>query len=182
MIKTELVWELDRIVQKTSDALFTQLQEVQPGIVGINFQFGSPTEIKVQHSLLGKGDRRAEKWPLISLYRPYDEMPGGDEYERVKLTLLISNYTTSGRLSRDRQIENFEPILLPIYRELMRQIARSKFFVVMNPATDMRHTKMQHDYFGKESTPDAKRPLQDFADAIEIRDLELKLSNSTNCC
>ena len=182
MIKTELVWEMDRIVQIVSDNLLAQLQAAQPGTVGINFQFGPPTEIKHQLSLLGKGERRAEKWPSIFLYRPYTEGAGSGEYETVKLTMLIVNYTTSSRLSRDRQIENFEPILLPIYKELMRQIARSSFFVVMNPATDMRHTKLLHDYFGKDSTPEPKRVLHDFADVIEIRDLELKLSNSQYCC
>ena len=182
MIKNELVWEMDRLVQITSDKLLTQLQAVQPNTVAINFQFGSPIEIKSQLAQLGKGVRRAEKWPCIFLYRPYEEGVGVGEFETVKLTMLIANYTTSSRLSRDRQIENFEPILLPIYRELMKQIARTSFFVVANPDTDMKHKRLLHDYFGKDSTPDAKRVLHDYADVIEIRDLELKLSNSHKCC
>lgn len=182
MIKGELVWEVDRITQIVSDNLRDLITESYPAFIDIRSDFGPADEMKQGLADLSKSDHRAEKWPFVGLFRPYDTISGRGEYDSVRITLLIAMFTTPDWKSRDRQTNNFEPILLPIYRELMRQIRRSKFFVVMDPARDMPHRMIEHDYFGRKRGDDRNKLFHDYVDAIEIRDLELKLSKSNNCC
>ncbi len=87
--------------------------------------------------------------------------------------------TTPTLKAADRYTQNFEPILLPIYYELLEQIAASPEFVSYG-AKKLVHTKYDRPYWGKGGLSDTQgNVFADCIDAIEIANL--KLTQNFNC-
>jgi hypothetical protein len=178
----ELVYEIGKCVRLMTDKLLTQLQAAKPEIQAVNYQFGHLTEIAITLSEWSKSDTmRFEKFPVVCLLRPYlIQEKAGSDFKSVKMTLMIANQTNPNYKSADRQINNFEPVLLPMYNELMLRLSKSAAFHLYD-MRDMPHTQVLHDYWGRQGLAGNKANIfNDYVDAVEIRDLTLNLSQS-NC-
>lgn len=117
-----------------------------------------------------------KKYPLVYLFEPFTETRSTYAYwSDVKDMKLFILYGTAQTLKADeRMTDVFKTILLPIYRELIKQIDKSKVFV--NQKT-VFHNKTNLYYWGENQ----QSVLTDPVDCIEISSLQLKVKNNPNC-
>lgn len=183
-----IVREMGYAVQAVSDKLTgyedgdtsrpRTLTAYKGDIQNVAYHYGHPIEIRETLQSWGMAPTyRQGKYPCVLLMEDIVVTQGGP-YAIARLNLIIATATRPNYKSHQRQEVSFDPVLYPIYDELMRQIRRRGLFVVVNPRSDMPHDKIDRKYWGREIVggTDANK-LADHLDAIEIRDLRLKLSN-----
>lgn len=125
---------------------------------------------------------QAEKYPFIALMQPFDERHSGKDDEEMEVTLevIIATLTTPKLSTDERYVGNYKPILYPIYNEFIEQLYRNgNFSLAGNDYVE--HTKTDQPYWGHEGLFGNEGNLfQDFIDAIEIKNLKLKIK-PINC-
>lgn len=114
-----------------------------------------------------------EKYPLVALIRNFDEKFKSDtDRVDVSLTLVIVTPSTPTKESEDREVDNYTPILYPIYAELMQVIKDSNYFEGYQ--IELAHTKTDNMHLGVDgSQGSTKYLLPDCVDGIIISDLKL---------
>jgi hypothetical protein len=169
------------IVSAVSAKLLPVLQTAVPEIVEINYQFGHLKElIATMKEYESSANFRTKKYPLVALLMDFPEQMGdaGGYIGDVTLTIIIAHWTLPTLKAADRYTNNFEPILLPIYHELLRQIEASPYFITQS-VNKIRHTKTDHPYWGKGGLSDTQgNVFADYVDAIEISNLSLRINFS----
>lgn len=124
---------------------------------------------------------RYKKYPLVHLVRDFSEERGQmmGVYATVSLTIFIIHQSMCAYKVEDRETLVFKPVLYPIYYEFLNQLKKSSW--VMNGGVDtFRHTKIDHVFWGDRQLEGSKNILNDYVDAIEIRNLQLQIL-SQNC-
>ncbi len=175
-----VVQMMGNIVTAVQAAILTQLQGANSDIVAINYLFGHPLELIA--TLQEKQKSPTSKmniYPLVMLFTDIPEHWGnpGGYYADVTLQMVIAYSSKPDLKAADRLTKNFLPILLPIYQELMKQIVASGYFVTQNQK-GLKHIKLDRYYWGKTGLyGNTANQFNDFLDAIEIKDLQLKLTN-----
>jgi len=177
------------IVSAVSDNILSTIQanelalaqEVIPdmavsNIEQINYQFGHLKElITTMKEWESAPDYRTKKYPLVALLMDFPERNGdnGGYYSEVTLQVLIAYVTEPTFKAEERYTKVFEPILLPIYYELLNQIEASAEFVSKGMRF-IKHTKIDHPFYGKGGLSDtAGNVFADTVDAIEVQNLVL---------
>lgn len=118
------------------------------------------------------------KYPLIALIRNSDEKMDDDFYPKISPTLVIVTPTQKDKLSEDRIVDNFTPILMPIYTELMEVLSQSRYFQgYYNPYP--KHKMFKSFNLGDDNGGKGLK-LPDTVDAIVVTDLELRLNRPVN--
>lgn len=114
-----------------------------------------------------------EKYPLVALLRNFDEKyKANTDLVEVSLTLVIVTPSTPTKESEDREVDNYTPILYPIYAELMSVIAESPYF--LGYGISIEHTKTDNMHLGVDGTQgNTKYLLPDCVDGIIISGLKL---------
>lgn len=154
------------------------LTDFNADIKTINYIYGHTIEQREKLQQMSESpEYRSEKYPAVLLVEDIRIRSGGD-HRIATLNIYIVMGTEPNYDSSDRQQKNFDEILIPIYNALMDGIYRWPFFRTYNRQRDMPHTRIDRKYWGREIVggTDANK-LTDYLDAIEVANLELKLSN-----
>ncbi|PKN16511.1 MAG: hypothetical protein CVU66_00745 [Deltaproteobacteria bacterium HGW-Deltaproteobacteria-23] len=147
------------------------------------YQHGHPLEIVESLQEMTLNPKSSEtKYPLIALFQDFTEKKGLNNSDgELKLNLIIANLTSPQLKAPDRYAQNFKPILIPIYDEFLKQIAKSRYFREDNPIK-LLHTKIDRLYWGRSGLfGNQKNLFNDYIDCIEIVDLQLNLKQNTFC-
>lgn len=163
----------DGTKNKTGLTMLQILQAVDPSITGIHYEFGYPPEIAalVTQKDLARSTRN-QKYPCIFLFLPIDETIS-DELGIITapdVRLAIVHQSQPEYTPRNRYDNVFKPVLYPIYMEFMNQMKSGGKFLFEGPVIE--HTKTDYPYYNGERQANV---ANDFCDAIEINDLELKI-------
>lgn len=126
--------------------------------------------------------QKDKKYPLIWLVMDFDEDFGSidDGYcDLPALQILITVPTQPAITTPERVEKNFRPRLYPIYDELINQIFQSGLFQVINPE-NIKHRRTLRPYWGGQDSQGngTANLFNDFIDAIQIRNLQLKVNES----
>lgn len=117
------------------------------------------------------------KYPLVCLFRDIKEAVSIQKFgltPAFNCRLVICTLTTPSLRANDREIQNFKPILLPIFEQLIKQISKSSSFGM--PAIDkMKIVKWDRYFWGTQAVD--KNILDDYIDAVEIESISLHLNN-----
>lgn len=168
------------IVDLFKDVVTDMNLVLQPSLnVSVRYHYGSSIQILKKLVQLNEGITTKQRFPLIALFQPFQEVIGGDGYyAHVKIKKIViamlSNLTDD---VPDRYNKTFVPVLYPIYYEFLNQIAQNGYFVI-NDAGMIPHTKI--DIPGS-PPPKNEADFNEFVDAIEINDLELTINEQINC-
>ncbi len=170
--------DLREITAKVSMAILPELQLVQPSIEAVFYSFGTIDELNENLAQLGKtASGQTKKFPLLFLVVDIKEPKGfvGD-YTDLKLRLAIINQTSKTFKAAERLEQNFKPIIMPIYRELLNQITLSGgIFLGASSADQIKHTAIRRYYWGRETASgNTANKLNDYVDGLEIDNLELR--------
>jgi hypothetical protein len=145
------------------------------GITTINYQYGHFKELiqtLAQYDL--SNSQRFEKYPLIYLVQDFREQRGRQPgvYSEVSLNIVICHQTDANYKITDRMNKVFKPVLYPIYYSLIEQLTKSNLTFASSP--DMvQHDKYDRSYWGSDVID--KNMLNDYVDAIDIQNLQLKI-------
>lgn len=138
--------------------------------------YGHISEIVDKLSELTNGGILAyQKYPLIALFNDFEErkFEGG---KSASLNLIIANLTIPTYVAKDRYDNNFKPVLYPLLYNFEKALLKSKSVETIN----FEYTKIDRLFWGKEGLyKNEGNIFNDFIDAIEINNLELKFKN--NC-
>ncbi|QES88861.1 hypothetical protein [Rhizosphaericola mali] len=171
---------LREVTQKTSTKLQGLLQN-KP----INFLHGHPEEIQDTLIEMTKAfamdPTQPNKYPLIAVYQDFPEKLGSESAVITKATLpmIVIACLTDNKYKAPKRMEvNFKPLLYPIYEEFIKQLKKSSA-ILPNEYNEILHTKIDRLYWG---TNTAGKTLNDYVDAIEIMNMELRVQRITNSC
>lgn len=164
-----VVDEIGAVVTATKAAL---------GLTNLNYQYGYLPELRTTLGLYGSNPTyEAKKYPLVWLVQPFTiERSGFAQFGKVKLQVFIINGSTSTWTAAERMANNFNPVIYPIYRGLIAQLAASKAF--SETLADIKHKTTDRYYWGTEQQKDF---LDDVFDCMQVADLQLTLKNNNNC-
>lgn len=140
-----------------------------------NVEFRSETYLELIKRLSVDGEAGVTKYPLVCLLRNYDiEYPSDGSFPIGMFTIIIVTPSHPDKLSSDRELSYYIPILRPIYAELMNCIYQSRFFVRTPPIPEHRYTETFK--FGDPSNVgNTAYRLPDTVDAIIVDRLRLKI-------
>lgn len=118
------------------------------------------------------------KYPLIAVIMPFDEMFEGVHYCRAIIDrIIIATVTNSGKsvLERYDSADTFKTVLYPVYTEFLSKLARHRNVIGSDPSMFI-HTKM--DVPGVHPIGEG---LSDYIDSIDILNLEVIFSQTKTC-
>lgn len=168
-------------VVRVQAKLLAQFQAIDPTIVGINYQYGPYKEVFDNIVQMTKSNvTSVKKYPLVWLVMPtFERMSSLDMYTVSPIRMIIARWGNKTDKTPTRYEKNFKPFLYPIYLELLNQFYLDKRIMSRQP-TDFSHTKIDWPYWGGDQPTTDENLLSDYVDAIEIKNLELKI-NLKNC-
>lgn len=137
---------------------------------------GNVTEIAGQLQKLTKSPQhKGKKFPLVALFRDIKENIE-DTRIKIKAHLAIFTLTQENYSSDERETKTFNPILRPVFEELVNQLQNSPAF---NAPSLKEMAIEKYDCFFYGSVQNNKNPFGDRVDAIDITSISLTLNN--NC-
>lgn len=168
-------------VLDTVNTLLTDSEGKAYNISSINYVYGHEREIaNTMRDLARDRANHPDYFPLIWFE---EDLRGSvrEDFEKIYIKRLVIAWASSHNYeSAQRELHSFVPVLRPIYKALMRQIERSKRFWIYDRRKDMSHEHYERKYWGTKEDGEAKNVFTDYVDAIEIRNLEIKLTPD-NC-
>lgn len=158
-----------------------QLKNTQAGLPAgwpvLNYQYGYLEELNTTLKQMEKDpDAFDKKLPLVWLAEPYDVTRNEDGiYGTADLEIFIFTGTDKNYKARDRMANTFGPILYPVYRELLNQIAISTVF---NHTTveSIKH-KVRKGYYWDEQN----KVFNDAVDCLKISGTGIRIHNKQEC-
>lgn len=178
---------IGKCVQAVTAKVLVQIQAAelaalgQTGITTINYQYGHFRELIVT---LGQWDTdptlRVQKYPMIYLVQDFVEHrgKGAGVYADLNLQVIICHQTADDYKITDRYANVFKPVLYPIYLEFMNQLAKSPMTFPAS-ADLIPHDKWDRSFWGTSKVVGAggtdRSVLNDFVDAIDIQNLQIKI-------
>lgn len=170
--------DLRDIVAKVNTIVLPKLQAVRPEIEQVSYSFGTIDELNENLIQQGKTeDGKLIKYPLVFLLVDIKEPVGNvGDFADLKLRLAIINQTSKTFKARQRLDNNFKPIIMPIYFELLNQISLAgDIFIGASTPDNIKHTAIRRYYWGRESSGgNTANKLTDYVDGLEIDNLELR--------
>ena len=147
----------------------------------VYFMHGHPKEIvNVLQGYTNSPDFKDKKYPLIILVRDIeDEEPliGQNGIDiSFKCQFFICTITSPDLRAEDREVKNFKPILHPILYEFLNQITISPLF--STETVEQMKMKWTDRYYWGANVID-KNQLNDYIDAVEIKQMTLTLYNQS---
>lgn len=164
--------------------IFESIVEKVSLAYGSNVRYMYGPELEIEANLIdltkAKGlpnSNVANKYPLIALIQDFPEKRGDANGYYADVTLpkiLIATLTNNTYKAPQRYELNFKPILYPIYKLFLQEMARSGK-IIGNDPDSFDHTKFDRLYYG---TRTAGSALNDYVDAIEINNLRITVAQS----
>lgn len=143
------------------------------------FRYGYYTELLAtlkQEDAPGSDDK---KYPSLWLMQPFTLIRDShDYYAKVKdgIRLFIITGSEVNLKAAEREAQNFDPTLNPIYVQLMKSM--KKCVGLRYPVTEhIDHEVTSRYYWGK----DQQLVIPDVADCIELRIKKTIINNNLNC-
>jgi len=168
--------EFADIVSKVSAKLTAQLKIKDPNITGVHYEFGHPLEIIETLTQKSETDWRYTKYPVVCLFLDIKERRGVEVgmYGEARLNLAIITGTDKTFKAAKRLTETMKPILMPIYMELMNEIALRGDLFRIQSVESIPHEMTKRYYWGRDGLFGKEGNIfGDYVDAIEINNLEL---------
>lgn len=165
------------VVRAVSSALTPSLQNVDPLITGVHYEYGHYTDIQERLIAYSKtASKKQDRYPLIAVFeddRVVHQRKG--VYGVTGMKVLILALSNPNYTREQREETTFKPILFPIYEELLKQIWMSGHFMVYSP-DQIRHTQINRPHWGDPSLYSNESYLfGDVLDGIELSNLELTI-------
>lgn len=140
------------------------------------FMQGNVMEVSGQLLKLTKSPQhKGKKFPLVVLFRDIKE---GIEDTGIKFKAHFAIFTLTQETysSDEREVKTFNPILRPIFEEIVNQLQNSAAF----NAPSLKELAIEkYDCFFYGSVQNNKNPFGDRVDAIDVTSISLSLNN--NC-
>lgn len=134
--------------------------------------YGHPLEIA--NRLVGKDEglpSKHQKYPLIALFQDFTESHGDEltiDYS-LPFTLIIAYNTINTYTSEERYTNTFKPILYPLYRDLLKYMAKSPV-LFENDKDKIDHNKIDRLFWGANGVYGNEGLIfNDNIDAIEVQ-------------
>lgn len=170
---------IPKVIGRIAQAAGAQL--IDDGVLNhLYYDYGHYTEVCRQLSMkdLAIRTETRTKYPLVWLVMDFAETKGGkrfDLYCELNCQLIIATKTEQDWAMSKREEINYTPILYPIYYELLNQIYRS-FEIETGTIDQIEHTKIDRPYWGGQEAGGSDKSLfNDVVDAIQIKNLKLKI-------
>jgi hypothetical protein len=177
---------IEEVVIATSSKVLSVIQANETAVFGetniqqIGYSKSSFDElIETLSQKDGSSSERFNKYPLIHLVRDFSEERGEllGVYAGVSLNLVIIHQTQMTYKITDRENQVFKPVLYPIYYELINQLEKSRW--TLDTGDDcLRHRKTDRAFWGNRNLTGQANKLNDYVDAIEVQNLQLKINYS----
>lgn len=181
---------IEEVVQSTSDVVLSTIKANETAATGSSLiqqirysksSFDELIETLFQEDKSSTG--RFKKYPLVHLVQDVSVERGGDIgfYGNVNLNIIFIHQTLQTYKTQERSDKVFKPVLWPIYYEFMEQLKRSSWITNTWQVTgEFRHRVTEHGFWGTRQLQASKNILNDYVDAIEVQNLQLKI-NYSNC-
>lgn len=140
------------------------------------YTFGSFKEL--QKLLIDKSKEQEDRYPLLFLLLDLEEEmeSEGKNVSASSQTYILLNSTNKAWTSTQRMENQYKTVLYPLYESFINTIKSSIYFLdSLDEYNNLPHIRKDRFYY---SSTDAKEQnvLSAYLDAIEINNLELKLS------
>lgn len=179
------------LVRKSpAQTLLGKIQENETAALGstliqqIRYSKSSFDELIETLSQLDKsGEEKFNKYPLIHLVQDVRVRRGEDVgiYGTAFLNIFFVHQTVQTYKITDRDTKVFKPVLWPIYYEFMNQLRKNNWIFGSESDTgEFKHDVIKRAFWGNRKLEGSKNILNDYVDAIEIQNLQLKF-NFSNC-
>lgn len=149
-------------------------------VSNINYQYGYIRELDQTINQMQAADesKSLAAYPILWLMQPFVIQRGiAGAFGRVSdLRLFIINKTDPNWKAKDRMTNNYKPILYPIYRELINQLANTPE-ISYKPVETRDHSFSDIYYWGSSQESVLTNPV----DVIEVSNLEIDINNNINC-
>lgn len=149
----------------------------------IRYTFGSSQYVKDELDTMSKSRGQTDnKLPLIALFCPIKEDRTDTRYATTAPINLIIACSTTMSLSNEERLEtSFKKILRPIYDALITELL-ADVRIDWGYDSVVRHKYSENYSYGRYGAyTEGNDKLSEPIDAIDLRDIELKLKNSSNC-
>jgi hypothetical protein len=144
----------------------------------IHYEFGDMNEVVMLLSKMSLYKQSAEKkYPLVAMFTDIPENRGRATHIQSEITIpsiIIATFTSQKYTAKERMEKSIKPILQPIYDELLKQFKLHQA-VDVAAANLIVHQKINRLSWGQSALFQENNAGTDFIDAIEIRNLELKV-------
>lgn len=167
----DIVTKANAAIQANSN--LTKLQ-------GLNLQYEYGTLFELTKAIDIKNAIDAAKYPLVWLVweRPENMKQFKGAYSNksynVSPLVYIAHYTDPNYSSRERYTEVFQPVLHPIYNELIHQLTIHRNFTGKRP---IEHNQFEHFFWGMQADGGkVSNVLSNFLDSIELKIFNLEIS------
>ena len=161
--------ELETVVAAVKAAL---------GLSVLNYQYGEVEELNETLKQLEADPAKFNlKFPLVWVAEPYQVKRGDASiFGIADVNVFVINETEKTWKAKERMENNFKPVILPIYREFLKQIEVSTAFDhQFGRVPD--HTIVNRYYLGE----NRQSTLNDVVDAMKISGLKLRIHEKQNC-
>ena len=148
------------------------------GISVLNYQYGEVEELNETLKQWETDPSKFNlKFPLIWVAEPYQITRGPvDIFGIAEVNVFVINQTQKDWKAKERMDNNFKPVILPIYREFLKQIGISLAFD--HPFGRVpEHRTINRYYLGE----NRQSTLNDVVDAMKISGMKLRISEKFNC-
>lgn len=175
---------IEDVVEKTSNKVLSLIQANETAalgstlIEGIRYSKSSFDElIETLAQADGSTEEQTKKYPLIHLVQDLIIKRGETVgvFGSGNFGIVFIHQTVNTYKIEDRDAKVFKPVLWPMYEEFNNQLRKSKWIFGSDVATgEFRHTLIKRAFWGNRKLEGSKLILNDFVDALEMRDLHLK--------
>lgn len=129
------------------------------------------------------GEERYNKYPLIHLVQDMTIDRGNDVgiYGTANVNIIFVHQSVQTYKIDDRDEKVFKPVLWPMYYMFIEQLKLNNWIGDSWDNTgEFRHRVVKRAFWGNRHLQGSQNILNDFVDAIEIQNLQLKI-NFSNC-
>jgi len=181
---------INAIVVKPSTTLLEQIKANEIAATGssliqqLRFSKSSFDELIETLSQADKsGVERYNKYPLAHLVQDMVITRGSDAgiYGTATVNLIFMHQTMQAYKTDERDDKVFKPVLWPIYYQFLEQLKKNNWVFQTDATTgEFPHRVIKRAFWGNRKLEGSKLLLNDYVDAIEIQNLNLKI-NYSNC-
>lgn len=159
------------VVGTVAQKQLATLRAINSDINAITFIYGSSNELVETLVQMDKSPSlKYNIWPAFLLFLDVstETTTAASRYPETTLQMAIVMPTNPNYKAAERYEHVFEPILYPLWREFIKQLADSGCFA--DYESTIRYTKYDRPYWGRKGNT-----LNEVVDAIELKDLTLKV-------
>lgn len=167
---------ISQCVENVSQRILPQLQTANQNIVQLSFMAGHPIELKnTLKEMTESKTQKYLKFPVVMLFTDIisSQSVVKGAFQDVTLNIVIAMSTKPELKYSQRTVYNFDPILRPIYQELIQEFYRCGYFWVQSVRQILGRDIERYFWGAGASQGNDQNFFNDNIDAIEIKGLKL---------